>query len=145
MLFEIRANEPVLVPKVGIKRGFRYTRLLEETIDADHVNALLIEELVRNRQEATERAFANLATVLRAAGALPQDVVALTIYVVNYRSADLATIRDAGAAYFGPNPPIATLLGVQALARERALLAVGATAVTGSAGFARGPARDRQP
>ena len=92
-----------------------------------------------------ERAFANLATVLRAAGALPQDVVALTIYVVNYRSADLATIRDAGAAYFGPNPPIATLLGVQALARERALLAVGATAVTGSAGFARGPARDRQP
>ena len=92
-----------------------------------------------------ERAFANLATVLRAAGALPQDVVALTIYVVNYRSADLATIRDAGAAYFGPNPPIATLLGVQSLARERALFAVGATAVTGSAGFARGPARDRQP
>jgi len=92
-----------------------------------------------------ERAFANLATVLRAAGALPQDVVALTIYVVNYRPADIATIRDAGAAYFGPNPPIATLLGVQSLGRDKALVAVGATAVTGSSGFARGPARDRQP
>src|SRR2546428_6505065 len=58
-----------------------------------------------------QRAFANLAAVLRAAGAAPFDVVALTIYVVDYKPAELAAIRDAGAAYFGSNPPIAMGLG----------------------------------
>jgi enamine deaminase RidA (YjgF/YER057c/UK114 family) len=89
------------------------------------------------------RAFANLAAVLRAAGAAPQDVVALTIYVVDYRAAQLAMIRDAGTGYFGANPPITTVLGVQSLSREGALIAVAATAVTGPSGFARRPARDR--
>ena len=74
------------------------------------------------------QAFANLATVLHAAGATPRDVTTLTIYVVNYRPDDLATIRDAGAAFFGSNPPIATVLGVQSLARAGALISVGATA-----------------
>src|SRR2546426_1011262 len=45
-----------------------------------------------------ERAFTNLAAVLQAAGASPRDVTVLTIYVVNYRPADLETIRTAGAA-----------------------------------------------
>ena len=74
------------------------------------------------------QAFANLATVLVAAGATPRDVTALTIYVVNYRPDDLAAIREAGAAFFGSNAPIATVLGVQSLAREGALISVGATA-----------------
>ena len=91
-----------------------------------------------------ERAFANLTTVLRSAGASPQDVVAVTIYVANYRPADFATIRDAGALYFGPNPPTVTLLGVQSLGREGALVAVGATAITGASGFARGSPRERE-
>ena len=91
-----------------------------------------------------ERAFANLATVLRAANAWPQDVVALTIYVVDYKPAQLSTIRDAGAAYFGANPPVVTVVGVQTLAREGALIGVAATATTASGGFARAPARDRE-
>jgi enamine deaminase RidA (YjgF/YER057c/UK114 family) len=76
------------------------------------------------------RAFANLSAVLQASGATPRDVTALTIYVVNYRPADVATIRDAGAAYFGANAPIATVLGVQSLSREGALISVAAQAVT---------------
>ena len=39
-----------------------------------------------------------LAAAFRA-GATLRDVSALTIYVVNYRPADLGTIRNAGAAY----------------------------------------------
>jgi enamine deaminase RidA (YjgF/YER057c/UK114 family)/Spy/CpxP family protein refolding chaperone len=81
-------------------------------------------------REQAERAFANLAAVLRTAGASPADVVALTIYVVDYQPADLATLRAAGAAYFGANPPVATVLGVQSVGRDGALVAVGATAVT---------------
>lgn len=74
------------------------------------------------------RAFANLSSVLTAAGVTPRDVTALTIYVVNYRPDDLAVIREAGAAFFGSNPPIVTVLGVQSLARDGALISVGATA-----------------
>ncbi len=79
-----------------------------------------------------ERAFANLSTVLQAAGAGARDVTTLTIYVVNYRLADLATIRAAGAAYFGANAPVATVLGVQALSQEGALISIAATAVAGA-------------
>jgi 2-iminobutanoate/2-iminopropanoate deaminase len=75
-----------------------------------------------------ERAFANLGAVLQSAGATSRDVIALTIYVVNYRPADLATIRETGATYFGANAPIATVLGVQSLGREGAVVSVGATA-----------------
>jgi 2-iminobutanoate/2-iminopropanoate deaminase len=81
----------------------------------------------------TERAFANLGAILQAAGATPRDVIALTIYVVNLRPADLATIREVGATYFGPNAAIATVLGVAALGREGALISIGATAVMSAA------------
>ena len=77
------------------------------------------------------RAFANLAAVLQAAGATPRDVTALTIYVVNYRPDDLATIRDVGATFLGSNAPIATVLGVQSLGPDGALISVGATAFGG--------------
>ena len=75
-----------------------------------------------------ERAFANLRVVLQSAGASLRDVTTLTIYVVNYRPADLETIRTAGAAYFSANAPIATVVGVQSLGRDGALISIGATA-----------------
>ena len=75
-----------------------------------------------------ERAFTNLRAVLQSAGASMRDVTTLTIYVVNYRPADLETIRTAGAAYFSANAPIATVVGVQSLGREGALISIGATA-----------------
>ena len=79
------------------------------------------------------QAFTNLERVLGAARALPEDVVRLTIYVVNYKPEDLATIRTAGVAYFAArNPPVITVLGVQSLAREGALISVEATAVHGN-------------
>jgi enamine deaminase RidA (YjgF/YER057c/UK114 family)/Spy/CpxP family protein refolding chaperone len=89
-----------------------------------------------------ERAFANLSAVLRAAGAWPQDVVSLTIYVVNYTPSELGQIRAAGAAFLGANPPATTILGVQSLAREGAVIALAATAVTGG-GLNREAGRDR--
>ena len=75
-----------------------------------------------------ERAFTNLRVVLQSAGASLRDVTALTIYVVNYRPTDLEAIRMAGAAYFSANAPIATVVGVQSLGRDGALISIGATA-----------------
>jgi enamine deaminase RidA (YjgF/YER057c/UK114 family) len=94
------------------------------------------------RSQAAQ-AFANLGAVLKAANSMPRDVVTLTIYVVNYRPADTPTIRDAGTAYFGSNPPIVTILGVQSLAREGALISVAATAATHGASYRPTPPSQR--
>jgi enamine deaminase RidA (YjgF/YER057c/UK114 family) len=76
------------------------------------------------------QAFANLELVLHLAGSTPQEVVKLTVYVSGYKPADLAVIRQAGAAFFPQrNPPAGTVVGVQSLPREGMLIAVDATAV----------------
>ncbi len=76
------------------------------------------------------QAFANLATVLRIAGAVPADVVKLTVYVVNASPRDAQLIREAAPDFFPPrNPPAGTVVGIQSLPREGLLIAVDATAV----------------
>src|SRR5438445_13393553 len=77
------------------------------------------------------QAFANLAQVLRIAGAVPSDVTKLSIYVVNYRPADFDLIREAGGEFFPQrNPPAGLVLGVQSLPKEGLLVAIDAIAVS---------------
>jgi enamine deaminase RidA (YjgF/YER057c/UK114 family) len=90
------------------------------------------------RSQAVQ-AFANVGAVLRAAGSNPRNVVSLTIFVVNHGPADEAMIREVGAAYLSPNAPIVTVVGVQSLAREGALISIGATAATTGTTFRSGP------
>ncbi len=60
--------------------------------------------------------FTNLGRALAAAGALPEQVAKITIYVVNYdRDRHLAIIDEARAALFGDHKPADVLLGVTAL------------------------------
>src|SRR6267143_63700 len=117
----------VAAPALG-SQAVRVGRALYITgqLGVDSTGALVGSDL---RAQA-ERAVANLGTVLQGAGATLRDVSALTIYVVNSRPADLETIRNAGAAYFGANAPIATVLGVQSLGRDGALISIGATATS---------------
>jgi enamine deaminase RidA (YjgF/YER057c/UK114 family) len=76
------------------------------------------------------QAFANLATVLRIAGAAPADVARLTIYVVNLKPGDFDAIRAAAPDFFPErNPPAGTVVGVAGLPGEGLLLAVDAVAV----------------
>ncbi len=117
---------PTAVPAPALgSQAVRVGRALYVTgqLGVDSTGALVGSDL---RAQA-DRAFANLSAVLQAAGATLRDVSALTIYVVNYRPADLETIRTAGAAYFGPNAPVATVVGVQSLGRDGALISIGAT------------------
>ncbi len=76
------------------------------------------------------QAFENLDLVLQIAGAAPEDVVRLNVYVVGYKAGDLAVIREAGAAFFPQrNPPAGMVVGVAALPRDGLLIAVDATAI----------------
>lgn len=74
-------------------------------------------------------AFANVGRALAAAGAGPEQVTKLTIYVVHHRREYLADISKARMAVFGDHTPVSTLIGVEALAHPEYLIEVEAFAV----------------
>jgi enamine deaminase RidA (YjgF/YER057c/UK114 family) len=75
------------------------------------------------------RAFANVGRALAAAGARPDQVARITIYVVGHRPEYLADISAARIAVFGDHKPADTLLGVATLAEPGYLIEVEAIAV----------------
>ncbi len=82
-----------------------------------------------NLRAQADKAIDNLVAALAAAGATAADVVKINTYVVNYKPADLAIVREARARFFGDqNPPASTLIGVQALAVEGLLIEIEAVA-----------------
>jgi len=126
----------VSTPSLGAQ-ALRVGRALYVTgqLGSDSTGTLVGTDL---RSQA-KQAFANLAAVLHASGSGPRNVVSLTILVVNYHPADDATIREAGTDYWGTNPPVVTVAGVQSLARDGALISVAATAATTGTSFKREP------
>ena len=75
------------------------------------------------------QAFANLGRSLAAAGARPEQVTKLTIYVVHHRPEYLLDISEARVAVFGDHKPADTLVGVETLAEPGYLFEVEAIAV----------------
>ncbi|MBZ9736161.1 RidA family protein [Mesorhizobium sp. CA18] len=64
----------------------------------------------------TRQVFANLGRAIAAAGARPNDVAKITIYVVGYRLDDHYPIIDAArVALFGDHKPANVVLGVASL------------------------------
>src|SRR3954471_12655784 len=78
----------------------------------------------------TEQVLANLTIALADAGAVPEQVVRTTVYVVTAERADMGIVWDAVQA--SPYAPAAsTLLGVALLGYEGQLVEIEATAVVG--------------
>jgi enamine deaminase RidA (YjgF/YER057c/UK114 family) len=75
------------------------------------------------------QAFANLGRALAAAGARPEQVTKLTIYVVGHRPEYLPDISAARVAVFGEHKPADTIVGVETLAEAGRLIEVDAIAV----------------
>ena len=73
--------------------------------------------------------FVNLGRALAAAGARPDQVARITIFVVRHRPEYLEVIEEARVALFGDHKPADTLVGVEALARPEYLIEVDAIAV----------------
>jgi enamine deaminase RidA (YjgF/YER057c/UK114 family) len=73
--------------------------------------------------------FANIGRALDAAGARPDQVVRLTIFVAGYERAHLDRIEKGRTALFGDHKPSDTLVGVAALTRPEYMLEVDAIAV----------------
>jgi enamine deaminase RidA (YjgF/YER057c/UK114 family) len=75
------------------------------------------------------QAFANVGLALAAAGAAPEQVARITIYVVSHRPEYLPAIAAARIAVFGDHKPADTIVGVEALAEPGRLIEVEAIAV----------------
>ena len=73
--------------------------------------------------------FANLGRALAAAGARPDQVAKLTIFVVHHRPEYLPVIEDARVVLFGGHKSVDTLVGGESLARPEYLIEVDAMAV----------------
>lgn len=75
------------------------------------------------------QAFANVGRALAAAGARPDQVAKLTIYVVDLRREHVPVIEEGRVAVFGDHRPTDALIGVAALAEPGFLIEVEALAV----------------
>jgi enamine deaminase RidA (YjgF/YER057c/UK114 family) len=75
------------------------------------------------------QAFANVDRCLAAAGASPDRVTMLRIYVVGHRPEFLPLISDARISVFGEHKPADTIVGVERLAEDGRLIEIEATAV----------------
>ena len=75
------------------------------------------------------QAFANLGRALAAAGARPDQVARITIFVVGHRPEFLPIIEAARVAVFGNHKPTDTLVGIETLAEPGYLIEVDAIAV----------------
>ena len=76
--------------------------------------------------------FGNLGRALAAAGARPEQVAKITIFVVGYRRECLPAIEEGRVALFGDHRPVDTLVGVETLSHRDFLVEVEAIAVVDS-------------
>jgi enamine deaminase RidA (YjgF/YER057c/UK114 family) len=80
--------------------------------------------------EQARQALRNLAAAMEVTGGTLGDVVALRIYVVNYRPENANAVGTALREFFSPeHPPASTWIGVSTLAVPDFLIEIEATAV----------------
>jgi enamine deaminase RidA (YjgF/YER057c/UK114 family) len=73
--------------------------------------------------------FSNVGRALSAAGARPEQVAKITIFVVDYRREQLPVIEAARLSLFGDHKPADTLVGVESLSHPNYLIEVEAVAI----------------
>jgi len=77
-----------------------------------------------------DQAYASLRRQLEAAGATPADLVQLDIYIAGYSQGDAAALGAAQRNGFpAENPPTITLIGVESLYSDTALIEIEGVAV----------------
>jgi enamine deaminase RidA (YjgF/YER057c/UK114 family) len=82
-----------------------------------------------NLGEQAKQALRNVRAAVEAAGGTLADVVAMRIYVVDYKTSDAGAVGEALKEAFADDPPASTWVGVSSLAVADFLIEIEATAV----------------
>ena len=80
-------------------------------------------------QSQVDRSFDNLLAALKASGASTEDVVKITLLIVDHNQEKLAYLGKKRRAVFGDQPPASTLIPVTRLYADGVLFEIDATAV----------------
>jgi len=116
---------PASYTQVIVATGSRLVFVAGQVADDAQSNLVGPGDLAAQARQA----FANVGRSLAAAGAGPEQVTKITIYVVHHRPEYLPEISDARMAVFGDHLPADTLVGVETLADPGYLIEVDAIAV----------------
>ena len=131
MTLEFRNPEDLPTPEsytqVVVATGSRLVFVAGQVADDPDGDLVAPGDLAAQARQA----FANVGRALAAAGAGPEQVARITIYVVHHRPEYLPAISQARIAVFGDHKPADTIVGVETLAEPGYLIEVEAIAVTG--------------
>jgi enamine deaminase RidA (YjgF/YER057c/UK114 family) len=116
---------PATYTHVVIATGGRLVFVAGQEPEDEHGNVLGPGDLAVQARQV----FSNVGRALAAAGARPDQVTKITIFVVDYRREHLAAIEAGRLALFGDHKPADTLVGVEALSHPDYLIEVEAIAV----------------
>jgi enamine deaminase RidA (YjgF/YER057c/UK114 family) len=117
---------PSTYSQVAVATGSRLVFVAGQEPEDVHGNLVGAGDLAAQARQV----FANVGRALAAAGARPEQVTKLTIYVVGHRREYLPVIEEARVAVFGDHKPTDALIGVQTLSNPEYLIEVDAIAVT---------------
>ena len=105
-------SRPETYTQVIVARGSRLVFVAGQVAEDAQGNLVGAGDLAVQARQV----FANLGRALAAAGARPDQVTKITIFVVGYRRDEcLPTIEEGRVALFGAHKPADTLVGVEAL------------------------------
>jgi enamine deaminase RidA (YjgF/YER057c/UK114 family) len=110
---------------VVVATGTKLVFIAGQVAEDEHDNLVGAGDLAAQAHQA----FGNLARCLAAAGAQPEQVTKLTIYVVGHRPEYLPEISAARITAFGDHKPADAIVGVERLAEDGRLIEVEAIAV----------------
>jgi len=116
---------PASYSQLAVATGSRLVFVAGQVADDRQGNLVGAGDLAVQARQA----FANVGSALAAAGARPDQVARITIYVVHHRPEYLPAISEARIAVFGDHKPTDVVLGVEALAHPELLIEVDAIAV----------------
>jgi enamine deaminase RidA (YjgF/YER057c/UK114 family) len=119
-------STPDSYTQVAVATGSRLVFVAGQLADDPQGNLVAPGDLAAQARQA----FANVGRALAAAGARPDQVARITIYVVDHRPEYLPQISQARIAVFGDHKPADTIVGVETLAEPGYLIEVEAIAVS---------------
>ena len=103
---------PQTYTQVVVATGSRLVFIAGQEPEDIHGNLVGRDDLAAQARQV----YANLGRALAAAGAGPQHVTRITIYLVNYKRDEcLPVIEEARKALFGAHKPADVVLGVERL------------------------------